>query len=171
MKGLINNDDANMEKDFGRTKKEFKRSITLLRKDVDGARQCLNLRSKTIGVMESKVDLSKVDTFVGIDMARREMVLESKKILESIAEIKTTLIRYENDRFQMIVSALNAINNLLGNLYGRIVKNGDCFLSFACDRVSLFAEGVKLRAQHGTSSWQDVITNIICFFEIRLNDL
>ena len=61
----------------------------------------------------------------------------------------------ENQRFLTLTTNLREINERLGTLYRRCVPHADCYLSYASNPISLYEEGLTIRAQHGASAWRD----------------
>ena len=61
----------------------------------------------------------------------------------------------ENQRFLTLTTNLRDINERLGALYRRCVPSADCYLAYASNPISLYEEGLTIRAQHGASAWRD----------------
>lgn len=128
----------------------------------DGKVQGESLHSKL--VMREKVLLSKqhpreselIESFLALHQQKNDYASAIEERLQEASRAKKRQLAFEHERFLLLSTALRKINECIGALYGRIVRNGDCFLSYPTDQVSLFSEGIRMRAQHGNSSWLDV---------------
>lgn len=60
------------------------------------------------------------------------------------------------ERFQKFSHFLERINSAMSIEYRRLISEGDCYLSYAADPVSLFIEGINVQVQHGNGPWRQV---------------
>ena len=112
------------------------------------------------------------------DIQRRSKALDSATIFQHYVELLTKLRSTSQDakklsaqarteqrkrnelqgeRFSLLTHSMLEINSRLSATYKRIVPEGDCYLNYASNPISLFEEGATLFAQHGQGSWQEVL--------------
>ena len=76
-------------------------------------------------------------------------------LLEESLVARRAAVALENDRFTQLLTHVRRINERLAAVYRRVVPRADCYLEHASNPISLFQEGVKLKAQHGAGAWRD----------------
>lgn len=67
----------------------------------------------------------------------------------------------EEERYKLLMRFLSLISAKVSGIYKDIVPGADCYLSYASNPISLFQEGATLFAQHGQSSWREVLKHML----------
>jgi chromosome segregation ATPase len=88
------------------------------------------------------------------NMVALEEEIEGKRI--AMQNLHSESMDAATKRFRSVSRALSSINVSIATFYERLVDNGECYLSYASDSLSLFAEGVQMIARSENRPWTDI---------------
>jgi hypothetical protein len=106
--------------------------------------------------MKQMGDGSVIQEYQDIGFHLAGLLIESARQSHFALQEMSKANQIQQERFHQLNDSLNEINSKMADNYSYLKPEGECFLSFAPNPISLFEEGVRIVAQHDKGSWRDV---------------